>query len=73
MTVAAASSIVAIERINKNLAHLGWKPEIGGSEATYVELLPRHSNRSKYEIACTGSQLFPRLRVSIRLSRLPVP
>jgi hypothetical protein len=37
MTVAAAAIIVAIEARTK----IGGKPEMGGSEATYVELVPR--------------------------------
>ena len=37
MTVAAAAIIVAIEARPK----FGAKPGLGGSEATYVELVPR--------------------------------
>ena len=40
MTVAAAASL-SRSKLEQNLAHLGAKPEMDGSEAPYVEFLPR--------------------------------
>ena len=58
MTVAAAAIIVAIEARPK----FGAKPGLGGSEATYVELVPRATQigpSTKYPVDyCT----YPRLR-----------
>jgi hypothetical protein len=41
VTVAAEDTIVAIEARKIILAHLGAKPEMGGSDGTCVAFLPR--------------------------------